>query len=169
MSRRLSPKQKNFSHAFIKTGNATKAVLQTYQTQKRDSASSMGARLMQNPRVLTYIESILDNAGVNDDYLANKLHEIIDNSLSRKALKKITPADGLRGIEMAYRLKDRFPATRTQIDKREVSLKLQGKSPEELLGTLKQIQQDIKTFTQMVNTKSENAQELISNSTSESA
>jgi len=153
MARRITEKQKNFSHAFIKTGNAQKAVLQTYQTQKKNSASVIAHELMENPIVLNYIDKILDRAGVSDDYLANKLHEIIDNSMSRQALRKISPADGLRGIEMAYRLKDRFPATRTQIDKREVTMKLQGKTPEELLAKLQDVSKEIQSFSSMVKTR----------------
>jgi phage terminase small subunit len=161
MPRRLTLKQKRFSDAYVKTGNATKAVLQTYDTQDKKSASVIGSTNMANPRIVTYIESILDNAGVSDIYLAHQLRTVIDNSLTKKALKKISPSDGLRGIEMAYRLRDKFPATRTQIDKREVSLKLHGKTPEELYTKLQEVQQEINTFSKLVKSKPNESQEVI--------
>ena len=82
------------------------------------------------------MDEVLSESGLDDTTLANELHEIIKAGIARTSLEKATPSDGLRGIEMALRLKDRFPAERKKVENLEVKVQLGKKSTEELIQLL---------------------------------
>lgn len=146
----ITPKQKNFVHEYLKSGNATDAIQKSYNVKNRRVANSNASKILYNPNVIKYMESVLDKAGLDDDTLVNHLKRVIDIGIATEASKKATPADSLRGLEMAFRLKDRFPATKTVLDKKEVSIKLDGKNQEQLLEQLDEVRKQIQGFSEMV-------------------
>jgi hypothetical protein len=57
-----------------------------------------------------------------------------------------TLSDGLRGIEMIAKLKDKFPAERKQIETKSLHLSLKGKSIEELEQEYQALIEDAQEF-----------------------
>ncbi len=127
-------KQKKFADNYLRTLNKTGSALGAYNTDNPKVAHNLATRNLNNPKVQGYISEVLDRVGLGDKQLGEELKKIIKASTSRRSLKKTTPADGLRGIELSYKLKDRFPVERKQIE--TISLKLEGKSPKELQALL---------------------------------
>ena len=123
-------KQKRNADIYLRTLNKTEAGLGAYDTQSKAVAHNLTTRNLANPKVQQYIADVLDRVGLGDEQLGHDLKKIIKSSTTRRSLKKTTPADGLRGIELSYKLRDRFPAERKQIE--QISLKLEGKTEKEL-------------------------------------
>ena len=55
---RLTPKMMNFCHAYARTNNATKAYLETYDTNNPDVANRESSRLLQRDDVTAYLKEI---------------------------------------------------------------------------------------------------------------
>lgn len=123
----LNVKRKKFIKHYVKTGNKREsAIIAGYSPR---SAHSTANELLNNPEIKGEITRVLDGIGLTDTKLGTDLKTAIDKGV---ASDRITLADGLRGIEMALKLKDKFPAERKQIDTRSISYSLKGKSIEEL-------------------------------------
>lgn len=152
-SKRLTPIDKRFAVEYIKSGNATSAMAKVKPHITHGSAQQLGHRLLNRPAVQQYMLEIMDKSGLTDQQLANDLNSIVNAGTSDTALKEAKPADALRGIEMAYRLRDRFPAQKTQLDKREISIQLESKSPEELQDMLAKVASEAQSFTKLLKTK----------------
>ena len=125
-------KQKAFVKEYLRSKNITKSARKVYNVKNDKNASALGRNTLSSPNVQFYLQTVLEDAGLTDKDLSVFLREIIEASRAKEALEKATPSDGLRGIEMAFKLLDRFPAERKQIEKKEFRLKLEAKSPEEL-------------------------------------
>ncbi len=52
----LTPKQKAFADAYIKTGSAPEAALSAYNCSSRNSARVMGYKARHNPKVRSYMQ-----------------------------------------------------------------------------------------------------------------
>ncbi len=52
----LTPKQKAFADAYIKTGSAPEAALSAYNCSNRNSARVMGHKARHNPKVRAYMQ-----------------------------------------------------------------------------------------------------------------
>jgi phage terminase small subunit len=162
MPRKPSLKQKEFVKEYIRNGeHGTKAALKVYNTKNPASASVIAVHTLKSEAVKTYIQSIFDRVGLTDETLAFQLRKIIDAGTSKQAIRKAKPADSLRAIEMGWRLRDAFPSQRVQIDKREVRMKLDGKTQEELMDKLQDVNKEIERFKRMVN-KSEKTVNVVS-------
>lgn len=161
MRKEPTEKQKRFAREFIKTGNITQSAKKHYQTKKNQVAYQIGSRNLQNPTVKSYIEKVLKKYGLGDEELSNYLQKIILASTSRRSLKKVSPSDGLRGIEMSFRLKDRFPAEKRQITKQELQLKLEGKSIQELSTILGQQVTEAKRWLKLIGATKDKAEEAV--------
>lgn len=147
--RKPTLRQQKWAQEYLRNGgNGTQAALKAYPDQKEVTAPTTGSRNKYNPIVQIYMQELLDQAGLTDGELATHLSLIIESSTKKKKLAKVTPADGLRGIEMAYKLKDRFPAQRKQIETRTISLNLEG---EELLSTLEEKTKQLQEFHRLLN------------------
>lgn len=125
-------KQTRFAHNFLVSGNVTQSALKAYDTENRDVAYQIGYRNLKSPAVRNFMEQILTKAGLDDATLSKNLQKIIKAGTSERSLKRATPSDSLRGIEMAFKLLDRFPAERKRIERRDYRVQLEAKSPEEL-------------------------------------
>lgn len=62
-------KEKKFVNEYLKTGNATEAAARVYDVSTRNSAKSIG---YENLTKLDF-PTILDNAGITDDFIAKTL------------------------------------------------------------------------------------------------
>ena len=133
----LTEKQQKFITEYIRTGSGTRAVMNSYNTTNRRSATAIAHNNLDNTLVRQEIITQLEKKGTN---LTNKrifkdLSEIIEFSKYRKA----TTADALRAIEMVLRLKDLFPAERKAIAKLSYRAELTNKNRDELLNELREL------------------------------
>ena len=136
--RKIKPptaKQKAFVKEYIKSRNITKSAQKVYNVKNYKNASRLGTATLKSPNVISYIQTALKEAGITDRKLSVTLKKIIDQGANEN-IDKATPSDSLRGIEMAFKLLDRFPAERKQIEKRELRLKLEARDPKELQAML---------------------------------
>ncbi len=144
-TRKPTDKQKAFADAYLQTRDRTEAAMIGFNPKNRTNASKMAWSALQSPAVQNYIAQVLDDAGLDDTTFALHLRKIIQAGTTRRALKKASPADSLRGIEMGLKLKDRFPAEKRRIEKAEIKIDFTNKSPKQLQSMLnkkmKEIQQ----------------------------
>lgn len=168
-------KQKKFIHEYLKTGNITKSILHNYDINKNrygnnknqnkskkeidSQAYKIGYTNLKSPIVQSYISQILDSVGLSDINLSQSLQKIIQSSLTKRSLKQAQPSDGLRGIEMAFRLKDKFPAERKTISKLEVRAQLESKSNQELQDILNKTLEEANKLKTMLQQDKQQAQE----------
>ena len=80
----LTPKQRAFAEAYIKTGSAPDAALSAYNCSNRNSARVMGYKARHNPKVRAYLqdqvlEETLVNEGVEALRMALKADKMITN------------------------------------------------------------------------------------------
>ncbi len=80
----LTPKQKAFADAYIKTGSAPEAALSAYNCSSRNSARVMGYKARHNPKVRAYLqdqvlEEALVSEGVESLRQALKAEKVITN------------------------------------------------------------------------------------------
>ena len=64
-------KEKKFVNEYLKSGNATEAAAKVYDVSSRVSAASIGS---ENLLKLDFV-TILDNAGVTDDFIAKTIRK----------------------------------------------------------------------------------------------
>lgn len=69
-------KEKKFVNEYLKTGNATEAASKIYDVSNRNSARSIGS---ENLAKLDF-PSILDRAGITDDFIAKTMKEGMEAS-----------------------------------------------------------------------------------------
>jgi hypothetical protein len=119
--------------------------MKAYNTSK-DTAEVIGHRNIHNPVVIDYMNGLLDNLGLTDEYIGLKIKTILDKSVTKQSLKHTQPSDGIRIAEMLYRLKDKFPAERKQITKQELRVSLSGKTTEELKSKLDSVMLEAKRY-----------------------
>ena len=96
---RLTLRQKQFTKKYIEyNGNATKAVMHTYNTTNKNSAGVIGSKLLRNAKVNEYINSRVEPEESTLVYLVENLKYLIDyGSWSVKA-KAIQLAFKLHGV-----------------------------------------------------------------------
>lgn len=136
MNNKLTNKQNLFAkyYAMGKSGKDA-AIIAGYSEH---SAEEIASENLTKPEILKRIEAILNKAGLSDEALAARLQKAIDAGLGQRA----NNADAIKGIKMAYELKDRFPSSKQQIDinqDAELRIKLQSMTNEELQQNLNEI------------------------------
>lgn len=149
---RLEPteKQKRQAKEFVKSGNITQSGLKAYKTTNPVVAYKLAKKNLSNPVVKSYIEKILNKGGLSDEEITKQLRTIIYTSTKKHSLQKVSPSDGLKGIEMVLKLKDRFPAERKQVSKAELKVKLEGKTAEELAQVMVEQRAELKKWQKLI-------------------
>lgn len=147
--RKPSLKQRKFAKEYLRHGNAKKAALEAYDTHEA-RAGAIGSQTLRQEHVQKLIKDALEEEGLSNSKIAESLNKIVDAGISKRSLKKVTPSDTLKAIEMGSKLKDIFPATRKHIATASVNLDLTGKSEEELNKILANLGNEAKTFSKMI-------------------
>lgn len=152
MPLRPTLKQKKFAHEYLRTGQATKAAMIAYDVKSRQSAAFIGYQNLKKPIVVDYMKEIMDRHGLSDEQIAERLKKVIEAGTSEVALREATPTQALKAIDMTMRVKDLYPAEKKQIDQRTATLKmdLKGKTDQELVGILTNLQDELTAFKKMV-------------------
>jgi hypothetical protein len=145
--------QRILARHYLKTGNKKEAALKAYDV-KPEYALKMANNVLSNPMVQTYMKKVLDEEGLSDSLIGRKFRKIIEAGTTPGALKAATVGNALTALQEVSRLKDLYPATKTQIDQRtaRLNLNLVGKSEEELMAMLDEVQGEIKDFRKVIET-----------------
>lgn len=151
MKKKLTTKQTLFANHYVLGKSGKDAAILAGYSEK--SARFTASHLLTNDNILQHIEEILDQAGLSDQKLAQRLQQAIDAGLEVKA----TNADAIKGIKMAYQLKNKFSSTKTKIDIsssvsfKHIELELSKKTPEEYTLLLGYIQQKTDEYRKRLN------------------
>lgn len=98
-------KEQKFIESYINNGgNATGAYLAINPEVKKDSAGVLGLRMLKKVRI--QLNDILDNIGLNNVYLANKLKDGIESK---------NLAIRIRYLDIVYKLKNLYPSEKHEM------------------------------------------------------
>lgn len=155
-----TPQQKRVADNFILSGSVTQSGLAAYKInsnlpieKQKKLAYWYGYQALNKPSVVSYIENVLNSRGLSDEYLSERLRKIIEKGTSKSALKKAQPSDALRGIEMTFRLRDRFPSERIETTTKELKIELSNKNNEQLNEELNNTINELKKLSELMNNK----------------
>lgn len=102
----MTLKQRLFVKKYIENnGNATQAVLDTYDVKNKHTAESIGSENLRKPEVQREIGLALESAGLSNDYISELLRDATTAGLGVKA----TNSDSLRGLDIILKLKGVYP------------------------------------------------------------
>ncbi len=142
MKNKLTTKQKMFVKEYVlgaEKGNATSALMKAgYQCKDREIAASVASTTLRKPHIKLEVERLLQKCGVDNEHLVGSLGSFIKGAVNNS--DKSTPADGIRSIELLFRLQGML--SNDSNDKESLTIQLQGKSVSELQTMLKQIRDE---------------------------
>lgn len=139
-------KQRKFVNTYLTTGDRVKAAEVAYGTHNIHTSRTLAYNTLKQPTTIEYMKRILDKAGIDDNKIANGLKMIMEAGLRESSLKQAKPTDALNAIKEAAKLKDLYPAEKKKIEKKTLSIKLDGKSPQELQDLLKTQEEELRKF-----------------------
>lgn len=127
---KLTLRQKKFVQALPNSKSATQAAIKAGYSP--NTARFIASENLTKPNIQREIVNVLDIAGLDDIKLAERLTKAIDSGLGRKS----TNADSLRGLEMAWKLRDRFPVDKRLEARIDLKAELSSKTTKELRDEL---------------------------------
>ena len=101
----LTDKQAAFVKAVASGKSATAAAESCFDTTSRASAKEVGAKLMKLPQIQEALTECLDRHGLTRSYRVARLKEHVDCD---------DPAVSIKGLDMAFKLADEYPAAKTK-------------------------------------------------------
>ncbi len=81
----LTPKQAKAVKVYIETGSQAEAGRQAYPTQTLESARVTGHETLTKPYVKNVLAELMDNIGLTDEYLMEKVKEGIERLTSKES------------------------------------------------------------------------------------
>lgn len=136
MNNGLNARQNTFVKHIAAGSSATKAAVLSGYSKK--SARFTASKLLTNSNILQHLEELFSKAGLSDEQLIDRLKTAIDAGIGKKA----NNSDAIKGLKMAFELKNRFPSTllKTEVTQEdEVKMSLQNMSEPELMDYLEEI------------------------------
>ena len=100
---RLTPKEQSFAMAVAHGKTQTAAAIDAFDVTTRDSAKTIGARLMKDAEVVTAIKDILQQEGATPEWVAKRFKHWGDSP---------DPQASLRATENVAKLHDMYPANK---------------------------------------------------------
>lgn len=117
-------KQKQFAREYVANGgNATQAVLQTYNADYNNS-KVIASHNLDKPAVIQEIDKILTQLNMNtDSWVADRLKKAVDSGIEGKATVK----DALQAMNMILKVNSSYPVNKSM----KMNISLKGKLTEE--------------------------------------
>jgi len=141
----LTIKQRKFTKALARSGNATQAIIDAgYNTKTRAGAGNLAVDNLKKPSVVTALNEELDKVGLTSTKTAEILEEAITSGVGRDSRN----SDALRGLDMLFKVRGNYAPKR--VDKREISLSFQGKEDSELMQMM---QEQMEMLTKAIESK----------------
>jgi predicted transcriptional regulator len=97
----LTGKERSFVAAIVEGKTQTQAALDAFDVTTRDSAKSLGCRLMKDPEINEAITAVMNSEGLTRRSLVKKLRSHLDAPDSNVSL---------RAVDMGLKLHDAYPA-----------------------------------------------------------
>jgi phage terminase small subunit len=126
---KMTTKQKVFAKKYIQNKfNATETAMQVYNVKNRVSAGAVGSKNLQNAKIQSEIQRLLDTAGLTKNKIFEHLNEAIISGVGRDSRN----SDALRGLDMVLKLGNFYPQQQQERVTTNISVKLQTSEPEEV-------------------------------------
>lgn len=133
----LTPKQRKFVKEYVENkGNATQAALAAYDVAEKN-ASRVGHEVKNNPKVAYAIEVAFREAGLDEDYVAGLLKDVMESG--RQNLDKTRPTDVLKALDMFTDLSKMKGDDSTKNAREQLEDQLMKKSVVDLKKELKEL------------------------------
>ena len=144
-------KQKNFAKAYVlNQGNGTQSAKQVYDVTNDSTAQAMASENLSKPIVKREIAKQLNLQGVNESSISSVLMKYIERASEQDVLRKIDPNTALKTLDMASRLLDLYPVTKTAKLTYEVKTTLLKETPKQLKDRLRELRIEEKRFTSLM-------------------
>ena len=136
--KRPSLKQRKFAIDYVKTGNATQAALNNYDTTNRKLAQRIGAQNLDKPEVQTLLEEALKKSNITFDRVLDSFNDMADQIPDKISSDTVLKAN----IERAKLLK-MYPERVQKYESKSISINLNQKNYLDLIDLHKQKSQEI--------------------------
>ena len=136
--KRPSLKQRKFAIDYVKTGNATQAALNNYDTTNRKLAQRIGAQNLDKPEVQTLLEEALKKSNITFDRVLDSFNDMADQIPDKISSDTVLKAN----IERAKLLK-MYPERVQKYESKSISINLNSKNYLDLIDLHKQKSQEI--------------------------
>jgi predicted DNA-binding protein (UPF0251 family) len=100
---RLTEKEQRFVSAIAEGRTQTDAAAWAFNVTTRDSAKSLGSRMMKREDVQEAITAVMESEGLTRRYLVRRLKGHVDSA---------DPTTSIRAVDMGLKLHDSYPATK---------------------------------------------------------
>ena len=136
--KKITLKQKKFAEEVIKTRNATEAALNSYNVKNRQVAAVQGYLNMKNPKILAEIERIMEEQGINDEFMMKQLKSGMKANVVASYKGDVEQTEvpdhdtRFKYLEAGMKLKDWFPSQHTESHNINIDLQLENMSKEDL-------------------------------------
>src|SRR3990167_1346735 len=136
--KRPSLKQRKFAIDYVKTGNATQAALNNYDTTNRKLAQRIGAQNLDKPEVQTLLEEALKKSNITFDRVLDSFNDMADQIPDKISSDTVLKAN----IERAKLLK-MYPERVQKYESKSININLNQKNYLDLIDLHKQKSQEI--------------------------
>ena len=117
----LSPKQRKMMKGYLEGKTIAQSTLDAgYNAKNKNIANSVGSRILSYPKVQQEMQRILESKNLSLDKMAQHLSDHINTG----KYEGNTAQTSLKALEIALKLSDAFPATKTQTESRNLNLTL---------------------------------------------
>lgn len=142
-------KERKFVNEYVKSGSKKNAALVAYDTKSPTNAGRIANNVLSRERVQNYMAKVLHTAGLSDEATAEALMKIVESGTSKKALGEAKAGDALKAIDLAYKVGNKYPVEKKQVDTRVLKMNLEGKGQDELMDQLRELQKQTQEFIKM--------------------
>lgn len=116
----LTIKERKFVTEYLKSGNATDAVLRSYNVKSKKNASKFAHEIKVKPHIKSAIDKALRHADLTPTTIANTLKKAINAGVGIRA----TNSDTLRGIDLYAKLTGAYERMDIEVDPKQAVRKL---------------------------------------------
>jgi len=136
--KRPSLKQRKFAIDYVKTGNATQAALNNYDTTNRKTAQRIGSQNLEKPEVQNLLEEALKKSNITFDRVLDSFNDMAEREPDKISSDTVLKAN----IERAKLLK-MYPERVQKYESKSISVNINSKTYDDLITMNREKQQEI--------------------------
>jgi len=130
----LTIKRKKYVKEYAETGNGTQSAMNSFNFKDKRTASNYSVELLKKPLVKKSIEAILNKSGLDLESISSPLQSII-----HAPVKDVKPSDTLRALDMAYKLHNAYPPSKSLSARFNITKKYEDMKYDDVLKELETI------------------------------